>query len=157
MKDLLIYFSILLNGIILASYNSENGSRIYDPRLGSLNESQTRAIMYIFGSITLFFIVNILVNILATDIPIKLKKHRDKIEERNQKLRESGQYYNRNKVQVAVDQLKYAVVNILIIYSFLFVYPKATIFFFDFWHLYFIKLILLIFIFIIMYKIKVKI
>ena len=55
-KDLLIYFSILLNGIILASYNSENGSRIYDPRLGNLNESQTRAMMYIFGSITLFFI-----------------------------------------------------------------------------------------------------
>ena len=65
--------------------------------------------MYIFGSITLFFIVNILVNILATDIPIKIKKHRDKIEERNQKLREGGQYYNRSKIQAAVDQLKYAV------------------------------------------------
>ena len=65
--------------------------------------------MYIFGSITLFFIVNILVNILATDIPIKLKKHRNEIEERNQKLRESGQYYNKNEIRVVVDQLKYAV------------------------------------------------
>ena len=77
--------------MILASYNILNGSRAKDPELGSLNLTQTKALFYVFGGFTLFLIVTILINTLASKIPIKIKRHNAKINERNKKQLESSQ------------------------------------------------------------------
>ena len=104
-KNMLLYMCFLLNGIILASYNVLNGDRIKDPQLGSLNTSQTKACLYAFGGFTLFLITTILINILASKIPIKIKRHHEKISQKNKKKIESGQDFNFGNVKNYYEKL----------------------------------------------------
>ena len=61
-----------------------------NPKFGTLSASGTRAFFSIFGLFTLFLILIILINIWATKIPIKIKRHYEKVNEKNKKLIESG-------------------------------------------------------------------
>ena len=106
-KDSLLYFCLLLNWIVLFSYNILNGSRTKDPQFGSLNESQTRSLLYVFGGFTLFLIINILINILVTDIPIKVKKQKDIFEERNKKIRANGEAFYNSRFSAFAEQFKF--------------------------------------------------
>ena len=112
-SDLLMYFWFLLNVIILASYNITNGSRTHDPNLGSLNTNQTKALMSAIGSFTLILISIILFNLLVSEIPIKVKKHRVKMEERDKKIKANGRDYKFGKVGDFYDKF-YNIITLII-------------------------------------------
>ena len=96
-KDILLYMWFLLNCMILASYSILNGNRTKDPELGSLNSTQTKICFYTFGAFTLILISSILINIMASKIPIKVMKHNTRMSEKNKQQVESGEvlYFGR--------------------------------------------------------------
>ena len=122
-KTILSYFIILINFLVLISFDNENSPRREDPEAFDLTTATTQAIIYILGGCGCFFALNIYLNSLASKVPIIIRKHQ--IEQENRLREEEVQRrfaFNKNITEAYDKVYSYTVLIYRIVFNLQLIY-----------------------------------
>ena len=113
-KSILSIFIILINFLVLVSYDNENSSRRENPEAFDLHSIATQAFIYILGGFGCFFSLNIYLNSLASKVPIIIKKHQiDQENKLGEEIQGEHHFYNITKAYGKVYSYTVLIYNIV--------------------------------------------
>ena len=107
-KNYLQVLAIILNVLIILSYNIDNGSRLTKPSIGDLNSTETQMLIRVFGIINLLLASIVVGVLLAQRIPFNIQKYRVRAQDTKNKMKDSGIITNENITNRTYDKLKAA-------------------------------------------------
>lgn len=104
-KTFLQFLAIILNVLIILSYNVDRGSRLEKPSLGELDDDETKNLLRIFGIINLLLAFIVVGVLLFQRVPYNIQKYRVREQDSKKRLKDTENIINDDLTRKAYNRI----------------------------------------------------